>query len=257
MNDDQLFAPAPPDAMIESAPPPTPMVAESRTVLGGTAAERAGELVSPVAWRRRLEQLAGARKTLQARRDLALTRQTQALEFLAIAEKVANQLDKLSEELFGQTVRLLEEKLSLALAEVLEQPLQFKATCGYKRNSATISFHVERDGAKENIMEGQGGSVANVLSVCLRMFALARQDPEKHRLFLVLDEQDCWLRPDLVPRLVKIVHQAGKAFGFQVIMISHHDASLFAHYADKIYDFHPTPEGVRVVQRHQDPRHQD
>ena len=56
------------------------------------------------------------------------------------------------------------------------------------------------------------------------------------------------LHPELVPRLVKIVHQAGRALGFQVLMISHHDVSIFEQYADRIYRFTPTPDGVRVDQ---------
>lgn len=69
-------------------------------------------------------------------------------------------------------------------------------------------------------------------------------DESKHRRFLVLDEQDCWLRPDLVPKLVKIVHDAGKALGFQVLMISHHDISAFEQYADKIYEVVPVVDGT-------------
>ena len=75
------------------------------------------------------------------------------------------------------------------------------------------------------------------------MFALATLDPARHRRFLVLDEQDCWLRPDLVPKLVKIVHDAGQALGFQVLMISHHDIATFEKYADRIYTFLPDSMG--------------
>ena len=80
----------------------------------------------------------------------------------------------------------------------------------------------------------RGGSVQNILSVGLRLFALASLSQE-HRGFLVLDEQDCWLRPELVPKLVQIVHQAGHELGFQVLMISHHDTRLFDDHADKMY----------------------
>ncbi len=65
-----------------------------------------------------------------------------------------------------------------------------------------------------------------------------------------MDEQDCWLRPDLVPKLVKIVHDAGKALGFQVLMISHHDVAIFEQYADRIYQCVPVGNGrveVRLV----------
>ncbi len=79
-----------------------------------------------------------------------------------------------------------------------------------------------------------------------------------HRRFLVLDEQDCWLRPDLVPRLVKIVHEAGRALGFQVLMISHHDPALFQRYADKIYQFQRDGDGaVEVVALENDPAFPD
>ena len=85
------------------------------------------------------------------------------------------------------------------------------------------------------------------------MFALTTLDPNQHRRFLVLDEQDCWLQRELVPHLVKIVHDAGKELGYQVIMISHHELSLFEEYADKIYRFIPryetqeTKDGERKV----------
>jgi hypothetical protein len=51
----------------------------------------------------------------------------------------------------------------------------------------------------------------------------------------------------LVPKLVKIVHDAGHALGFQVLMISHHDVSTFERYADKIYELLPSAEsGLEV-----------
>ena len=94
----------------------------------------------------------------------------------------------------------------------------------------------------------QGGSVANILSVGLRMFALTSLDEGQHRRFLVLDEQDCWLRPDLVPRLAKIVRDAADALGFQVLMISHHDVAVFEQYADRIYQFSVGEEGAVNVE---------
>ena len=81
------------------------------------------------------------------------------------------------------------------------------------------------------------------------MFALTTLDEARHRRFLVLDEQDCWLRPDLVPKLVKMVHDAGKALGFQVLMISHHDIAIFERYADRIYTLTPDANGSVELRR--------
>lgn len=98
-------------------------------------------------------------------------------------------------------------------------------------------------------MKGQGGSVANALSVGLRLFALATQPTEQHRPFLVLDELECWLRPVLVPNLVRIVRSAARALKVHVILISHHDEAAFSQFTDRIYRFQPHPDGVRMEMR--------
>jgi hypothetical protein len=205
----------------------------------------------------KLGQLEAKCQHVKGDRDAKATYLEKATAYLGIADAVEKALDSLSEQLFGQIVRILEEKLTLALQEVLEQSIVLKANRDYKRSVATMSFHIERHGQAEDIMKGQGGSVANILSVGLRMFALTTLDPAVHRRFLVLDEQDCWLRPDLVPRLVKIVHDAGRALGFQVLMISHHDVSVFEQYADKLYEFIPTTDGVQVKERVASPTNPD
>ncbi len=168
-------------------------------------------------------------------------------KFLGISDQVTDALDLLSRQLFSETLSVLEDKLTIALQEVLEQPLQFKATPRFKNNSAVVDFSMQRNGCEEDIYRGQGGSVQNVLSVGLRLFALAQLGDERHRRFLVLDEQDCWLKPELVPRLVKMVHQAARELDFQIIMISHHDVGLFEKYADRVFEFQPTADGVKVV----------
>ena len=141
---------------------------------------------------------------------------------------------------------MLESKLTIAIQEVLGQPIKFKSTPNFKRGAAAVSFSIDREGNEEDVLRGQGGSVQNVLSVGLRMFALATLDEDHHRRFLVLDEQDCWLRPELVPRLVNIVHRAAKELEFQVLMISHHDVGLFDRYADRVYRLTPNKSTVEA-----------
>jgi hypothetical protein len=195
---------------------------------------------------RKFERLAGQRegKLAERARKAEVLRRVQ--EYLAVAPAVEVALEKLSEELFGRLAGLIESQLTLALQEVLEQPIRLKVERDFKRGAATMRFHVERDGQEEDIMRGQGGSVANILSVGLRIFALMQLDRARHRKFLVLDEQDCWLAPELVPRLVKIVRDVAGTLGYQVIMISHHAVSCFEGYAEKVCRFVPTAEGVKV-----------
>jgi len=205
------------------------------------------DVPSPGALRKRCDRLFWQQQQDAKSLSNERAKLTQIDEYLAIAPAVDEALDKLSEEMFGSLTRVIEEQLTIALQEVLDQPdLALKVEREFKRGAATMRFHVERNGNPEDIMRGQGGSVANVLSVGLRLFALTTLDQQKHRRFLVLDEQDCWLRPDLVPALVKMVRAAARALGFQVIMISHHDLGIFERYADRIYCFIPTTEGVKV-----------
>lgn len=178
--------------------------------------------------------------------------------YLGIADQVTTALEQLSEQLFQQLLGVVEEKLTVALQEILEQPIRLRADATIKSGAAAIKFWIERSGQREDILQGQGGSVANVLSVGLRMFALTTLEEATHRRFLVLDEQDCWLRPELVPRLVKIVHEAALGLGFQVLMISHHDIDLFERYADRIYRFRMGADGnVEVLRVSSDPPNAD
>jgi DNA repair exonuclease SbcCD ATPase subunit len=203
----------------------------------------------------RLAELANRHALLLARREEAARRRAEAertegdlAAYLALAPSVEKALDELSATLFRDVTGVLEAALTDALRDVLGDPdLALKVEQEWKRGAASMTFHVERRGEAEDIMRGQGGSVANVLSTGLRIFALARLDQAAHRRFLVLDEQDCWLRPDLVPRFVRLVHETGRRLGFQVLMISHHDVGAFEELADRIYRFAPGPDGVKVT----------
>jgi len=211
------------------------------------SATGADVLPTPVAVRQRYERLMGRRQERERQAADVKTRLEELAGYLAIADKVTDALETLSQRLFRELLGVVEEKTTIALQEILDQPIRLRADAEFKRNMASVEFWIEREGNREDVYRGQGGSVANILSVSLRMFALTTLDPAHHRRFLVLDEQDCWLRPDLVPKLVKIVQEAGRALGFQVIMISHHDLSLFERYADKVYEFVPLVGGVVEV----------
>jgi DNA repair exonuclease SbcCD ATPase subunit len=211
------------------------------------------DLPSPAGLRRRVNDLARDRSRYQVELATVNGDLNRVRKLLELAPQVEQALEKLSEQMLQQTVCVLEDKLTIALQEVLEQPIRLRADRSFKRNSASLDFYIERDGHHEGIMRGQGGSVVNILSVGLRMFALATLDPAQHRMFLVLDEQDCWLQPELVPRLVKIVHEAGKALKFQVLMISHHDTAAFDRFADSVYRVVPQADGTVKVEKRAEP----
>ncbi len=212
-------------------------------------ASPAADLRLPANARRLTDRLLEKRNE-RTRRSVRLAKQFEDVNrYLGLADQVTTALEWLSEQLFKQLLNIVQEKLTIALQEILDQPIKLRADADFKHGSATVEFWIERDGKKEDVLRGQGGSVDNILSVGLRMFALATLDEKRHRPFLVLDEQDCWLRPDLVPKLVKIVHKAGQELGFQVLMISHHDVMIFEQYAEKIYQFVPVRNGAVEVRQ--------
>jgi ABC-type glutathione transport system ATPase component len=170
----------------------------------------------------------------------------QIQRFLQVSDRVTTALEALNEEVFRDEINTVQRLLTHALQDVLDQPISLKAEISWKNNAAAVTFFVERDDNLEHILRGQGGSVANILSVGLRIFALQSLGDD-HRKFLVLDEQDCWLRPDRVPQLMKLIRQAAKDLNFQMIVISHHDKQLFESHADRVFEFQPQRGGAVLV----------
>ena len=198
---------------------------------------------------KRAQGLLGQQQELSRAQDLVAAELAKVDEFLAISDDVTDALESLSNDVFQRQLSDIENAITKALQDVLEQPIVFQAEASFKNNATNVDFSILRDGNQEDIMRGQGGSVANVVSVGLRLFAIATLDERRHRKFLVLDEQDCWLHPSLVPKLTKIVQEAGTGLGFQVLMISHHDVSNFLRYADRVYRLVPDQgEGVKIEQ---------
>jgi DNA repair exonuclease SbcCD ATPase subunit len=203
---------------------------------------------SPAALKNRLEGLKAVRLTAQRERARLDQQLAEIDRLLELEPRVAKALETLSEQAFDQTLRQMEALLSDALRYVLGQDLRLIAQVSRDGRNVThkIEFQMERDGKLEDVMRGQGGSVANVLSVAMRLFALRYLNPAEHRPFLILDEPDAWLAPDLVPKLMAYIADASKQLGIQVIVITHHDLSLVGEHADKVIEFVPGPHGVTI-----------
>ncbi len=164
----------------------------------------------------------------------------QADAFLELAPKAAARIEELTHDLFGSVLDDVEANLTHAVREILGQERQVKARRDTKSNKLSVEFEIENQGHPESVLIGQGGSVCNILSVGLRLIALSQLDETVHRPFLVLDEQDCWLKPELVPKFTKLVSSIGKRLGIQILYISHHPVDLFAIHAQKLIQIEPS-----------------
>jgi len=172
---------------------------------------------------------------------------TAARRFLELSPLAQARLEELSRELFGELMEEVEANLTHALAEILGQDRKVVSRREIKGGKFHIALEIENQGQPEDILTGQGGSVCNILSVGLRLIGLAQLDPEEHRRFLVLDEQDCWLRPELVGSFARLIAAIGERLGVQVLYISHHAVDAFQPHADRLIQLSPSREaGVRV-----------
>ncbi len=169
-------------------------------------------------------------------------------QFLQIAPDAEKKMEELTTALFGELLSELETNLTHAIREILGQDREVKAVASIRDKKLQVDFQILNQGGEEDIMVGQGGSVCNILSVGLRLIALSRLNPEAHRPFLVLDEQDCWLRPDLVPRFMELISTIAERLNFQVLVISHHPLDLFEGSAESILALEPNRDsGVKIV----------
>jgi hypothetical protein len=192
---------------------------------------------------RRLDRLSGEAAARVREYGAARAALGKADAFLEIAPKVSGRLEELTRELFGEVLDEIETDLTHAVREILGQDRKVVSRREVKNNRLFIEFEMEQDGRTEDILVGQGGSVCNILSVGLRLVALSQLDPARHRPFLVLDEQDCWLRPDLVPGFVRLIAAIADRLGIQVLYISHHPVDLFALEARRVFGLRPSRDG--------------
>lgn len=200
------------------------------------------DLPDPRELTRRLDRLQALAEARHEAREEAGEKLRATREFLELAPAAEARLEALSQALFGELLAEIEATLSEAIRMILGQERTVRAVRELYAGRLHVRFEIEQDGKVEDVLHGQGGSVCNILSVGLRLVALAQLDPARHRPFLVLDEQDCWLRPELVSKLVAVIKTVSSRLGLQVLVISHHGLDHFAFKADRVYGLVPSRE---------------
>lgn len=191
---------------------------------------------------RRLDRLSALAEGLHNEHERVRLRLDSARDFLVLAPSARDRLEELSKALFGKILDEVELNLTHAIREILGQDRVVVTEREIKNNRLQIEFRIQNRGNEdeiEDIMTGQGGSVCNILSVGLRLIALSQLPQEQHRRFLVLDEQDCWLKPALIPQFMQLINEIADKLSLQLLVISHHPLDLFAEAADRIFELRP------------------
>lgn len=173
------------------------------------------------------------RQTLEAKKELILEREKQLRDEVAEAKarlsyqpEIKELLEKLQQIEHSKSVGTYEKLLGALLEDILPGERKAILDLYTEKGLPGLDIYIQKGNRPyENALRGTGGSIKNILSIGLRMIALIKSDRRK---FLVLDESDCWLEPKWVPKMAMVVQALAERLKIQVLMISHHDESLFA-----------------------------
>jgi len=172
----------------------------------------------------RAAQLEGARKSDAARNAQLLKEVSLAKGRLALGEEISRIFDALQQKAHERSVGAFERLLSAILNDVLPDEGKVRLLPQFKSNTTWLDIALEKNGALEDVVDGNGGAVTNVVCAGLRFAALSRTD---NRRLMILDEPDCWLKPERVPAFVRVVAQVATQTQTQTFFITHHDPSFF------------------------------
>jgi len=171
--------------------------------------------------------LEGQRESIEKQRQQNLSLSVEAQNRIQSDEMVKEVLGRLQHREHERSVGAYEQLLGAFLSDVLPGERQIVMDLHTDRSAPALDIFIKKGEHMplEDAWLGTGGSVTNLLSTGLRLVALLRSG---QRRFLVLDESDCWIKPTLIPQYASIVQQMSEELGVQILMISHHDESLFA-----------------------------
>jgi hypothetical protein len=151
----------------------------------------------------------------------------QAKGRLLLKEDIENFLQIYQAEKYEQTVGLYRNLLSAIVHDVIDPNINIdlSITTSYGAPSLEVlAYDVNSPEHKVNVYSQCGGAMINVISAGLRTIAVARSG---QRPFLILDEPDCWIRPDRVPAFFNVLQGLCRDLKFQLIVISHHPKQTF------------------------------
>lgn len=193
-------------------------------------------LVSGQIQRLSAERVYAQDRESKLRKALALTRQRMALQ-----PEVQTILDRTQQKLHQQTVGLFETLLTSLNQDVLQGDQTIKLNLEYNRGIPELEIFAQRGTYQEDLWDGTGGALTNIVCTGLRLIALTRANL---RPFLVLDEADNWCMPAAIPRFFNVFEQLAESLSIQTLFITHHDRQLFG---DSTHIIRLAREGDKTV----------
>lgn len=219
-----------------------------------SAANNPSDWVAPAAqrlsaWRHQAANVAAEARQLHSERETLLRRVGLSKGRFELRDEVTAVLESVRDRVHARTVGMYEELLTTFMRETLPDQTKdrrLSVDLSTKRGQSSISFLVRRDdGTTESVFDGNGGALTNVVSTALRLIAL-RKAAGTLRPFLVLDEPDCWIAPDRVPDFYRVLSEASRSLGIQVLAITHHDPDILERLDAHFVRLLPGEHGVSI-----------
>jgi len=179
------------------------------------------ELISRVeAHKTRLAEMKAVYGRLKAMRGEAVKRASD----LARQEKDAEAAHSIIVEVLRatqeETVGLVNELVSLALAAVYGPEYSFELEFSIRRNQSEATPWVLRNGERFSPREEVGGGILDICSLALRLALWSLKVPRTAPVF-ILDEPAKWLSADKQAAFGRLLKEVSEKLGVQIIVVSH------------------------------------
>lgn len=169
-----------------------------------------------------------AKKEILQNEELFLTKKIiEAKNKLEVKDRVKEILNELQNKTQKKTMDIYSDLLTCMVHDVLpknkNEKVDFQLTSKRGKPNLDIFIKVGED-EFEDVYSGRGGSLVNIISTGLRFVVLSRT---KNRRFMLLDEADCWLNNESIPRFSKTISDISKKVGIQTLSISHKNPDFY------------------------------
>lgn len=171
--------------------------------------------------------LKGHKEAIEVEKDKIYQDVEKAKKWLAKKPDYLKFLQHLQHVLHQKNIGIFSELLTYFVKDVLHKDKEIALDLYTYHNLPALRIEAVNNGHRESIYEGNGGSIANIVSTGLRLISLSRMT---HRKFIILDEPDCWLAPHHIPLFAKIIGEISQKLKIQTVLISHHNWEYFKNY---------------------------
>lgn len=173
-----------------------------------------------------------ALKWQQEESDIEYTQNLLDLE-IDVEEKAGAVLLLLEENWRKDFERGVSEAVSDGLSMVFGEDLEFLVESGVRAGQSAVKFSLLTPNGPVDIVNAEGGSLAQVCGFLLRVILLLAFQPPMRRI-VVLDEAFSGVSEDNVPQLGALLREIVDETGIQIILVTHDPR--FGEQADTVYE---------------------